>query len=377
MKTFRIPLLSLSLVGLGLFSGLRTPPAHADFTFGEPVSLKRTIPAVDGAYDQDIASCTLDGLEMYLHEAPGRAGGQGGWDLWVLKRDSIDADWGLLENLGPAVNGPSFDANPAISPDGLTLYFTSSRSGGYGGNDLYMTTRATRNAPWGQAVNMGPKVNTPKDDGCPRVTSDNLELYFNSNRPGGYGNGDIYVCRRATISDPWGDPVNLGPVVNSAYHESVPDLSPDGLLLMFADYPGGLRPSGYGGTDLWMARRATVSSPWQTPVNIGPIVNGQGYEWYPVISPDGSTLYFWSNRIGGQYIYQAPILPIVDFNADGIVDIQDLLLLIEHWGQSDSRYDIGPFAWGDGKVDIEDLKVFIAEWEKANAADSQEEPAQP
>jgi len=71
-----------------------------------------------------------------------------------------------------------------------------------------------------------------------------------------------------------------------------------------------------------------------------------------------------------------PILPIVDFNADGNVDLVDLAMLIDDWGTDSSVCDIGPYAWGDGKVDIEDLKVFIAEWEEANAVDSQEEPSQ-
>ena len=146
MKSFQIPMLSMSLLGLCLLSGLDAPPAHADFTFGEPVSLQRIIPVLNPANDI-VCSCTLDGLEMYIHSGKGRAGGQGNFDVWVLKRGSVDADWGPPENLGPAVNSPSSDTNPAISPDGLTLYFTSSRSGGYGGDDLYMTTRATRNAP--------------------------------------------------------------------------------------------------------------------------------------------------------------------------------------------------------------------------------------
>jgi len=61
-----------------------------------------------------------------------------------------------------------------------------------------------------------------------------------------------------------------------------------------------------------------------------------------------------------------PIIPIVDFNGDGIVDLKDLVILIEHWGQSEPSVDIGPMPWGDGVVDIEDLKVFIKYWEQEN-----------
>ncbi len=373
MKSFKMPILStrglaMSLLGLCLLSGLDTPAAHADFTFGEPVSLQSVIPMLDPVHDA-IFSCTLDGLEMYVQSDPGRPGGQGGYDLWVLKRDSIDADWGPLENLGPAVNGPQLDGFPSISADGLTLYFYSNRSGGYGGEDLYIGTRATRNAPWGQAVNMGPKVNSPQQDTHPRVAPDNLELYFISARPGGYGGFDIYICRRATASDPWGDPVNLGPVVNSAYHEAVPNLSADGLLLAFSDFPGSLRPGGYGGMDVWMSRRATVSSPWQTAVHMGPPVNSPQHDAAQMFSPDGFTLYLFSTRSGGADNYQAAIIPIVDFNGDGVVDIADVFIMLEHWLTDHPLCDIGPMPWGDGFVDAQDL-IVLAEHIANNPGDA-------
>jgi hypothetical protein len=197
-----------------------------------------------------------------------------------------------------------------------------------------------------------------------------LELYFSSNdRPDGHGMGDLYVSTRATRSDPWGPPVNLGPAVNSPGDEGSPVLSPGGLLLVFAD--AGTRPGGYGSGDLWMTRRASRSGDWEPPVNLGPIVNGPNFEFLPCFAPDGSALYV--DRAEGNIYSQwkAPILPIVDFNADGNVDLTDLTMLIDNWGTDNTLYDIGPYAWGDGKVDIEDLKVFIAEWEKQNP------PAQP
>jgi len=127
---------------------------------------------------------------------------------------------------------------------------------------------------------------------------------------------------------------------------------------------------------MWMTRRASLSDPWQVPVNLGPEVNTSTHEICPLISPDGSTLYFstaqsedyatWEN-------WQAPILPVVDFNADEVVDFADLVLLIDNWGTDNTLYDIGPYAWGDGVVDIEDLKVFITYWEKEDASQSSNE----
>jgi serine/threonine protein kinase/Tol biopolymer transport system component/tetratricopeptide (TPR) repeat protein len=367
-KSFRIPLLSISLFGLGLLSGFDVQSAHADFTFGEPVNLRSVVPAIDPAHESPVCF-SYDGLEMYI--VSDRAGGQGDADIWVLKRDSLEAEWGPPENLGPPVNTTAFEAQPSISADGLTLYFMSpdnNRPGAQGNHDIYMTIRATRNDPWGQPVNLGPKVNSAKYEYCPCISPDGLELYFASYRPGGYGAGDIYVSRRPTTIDPWGDAVNLGPVVNSPSDDSAPRLSPDGLLLILMDSPGFLRPGGYGGGDLWMARRATVSSPWQVPVNLGPAINTPANEGVSAISPDGSTLYFSTfDDDGGNFEnWQAPIVPVVDFNGDAKVDLTDLVLLIDNWGTDKTLYDIGPMPWGDGKVDIEDLKVFMTYYEKAN-----------
>ncbi|MHC4518483.1 MAG: TolB family protein, partial [Planctomycetota bacterium] len=121
-------------------------------------------------------------------------------------------------NLGPTVNSGSYDEAPSISADGLTLYFNSNMPGGYGNFDLWMTTRSTKGSPWGPPENLGPKINSPAREQGPRISADGLSLYFNSTRPGGYGPalwGDIWVTERATTSDPWGAPVNLGSIINS------------------------------------------------------------------------------------------------------------------------------------------------------------------
>jgi serine/threonine protein kinase/Tol biopolymer transport system component len=362
MKLFEIPMVVTSLVGLGFLAGLDAP-ARADFTFGAPVDVQSAFPLLDFAQSDGIACFSADGLEVYTDTL--RAGGQGNDDIWVCKRASPQDAWGPPENLGPTINSAKVDVATSLTADGLDLYYFSRRPGGFGNADLYVIKRATRNSPWGPPANLGAPVNGSYNDGSPSVSSDGLELYFGSDRPGGYGNGDLYVSRRATTSAPWGEAVNLGPVVNSPGSEGALVLSPDGLLLVFPDF-GGTRPGGYGGGDLWMARRASRSGDWEPPVNLGPMVNGPNSEFLPCFAPDGSALYF-DLCDNSTYIYsewKAPILPIVDFNADGKVDAADLLALVLNLGTNQTLYDIGPYAWGDGKVDIEDVKVFIAEWEK-------------
>ncbi|MCL5278852.1 MAG: hypothetical protein M1376_02970 [Planctomycetes bacterium] len=341
---------------------------QADFTFGprEKVDFAMAFPTLDPAYD-GITSFSSDGLEIYVQST--RPGGLSSWmDLWVTRRGSTDADWAPLENLGPAVNVPNGAALSTITGNGLELYFNSDRPGGQGDFDLYVATRKTRNNPWSQAVNLGPKVNGPACDGVPSITRDGLELYFTSNRPGGHGNFDVYVARRATVNDPWGEAENLGPLVNSEYDDAGPSISPDGRVLLYQDYLSTPRPNGYGGGDFWMTRRAGRSAPWGSPVNLGPAINGPNFEHNVHFSPDGCVLHYSTASADWSVVenWQAPILPIVDFNSDQKVDLVDLVMLIDNWGTSNTQCDIGPMPWGDGKVDIEDLKVFMTYWEKDN-----------
>ncbi|MBM4026626.1 MAG: hypothetical protein FJ280_14675 [Planctomycetes bacterium] len=363
MRLFQIPVLASALLGFGLLSGFDAPAARAGFTFGE-VTWLPVPPDMDGC----VTCLSYDGLEMYI-VAYNRPGGQGGYDIWVSKRATTDGAWGPMENLGPGINTRNVEDAPCISADGLTLYFYSrNRPGGYGYNDICMVTRPTKNDPWGQVVVLPPPINrttSAANDCSPWVSPNGLELYFESRRAPGYGESDIWVARRVTPDGPWGDPVNLGPGVNSPYYDVFPSLSPDGLLLLFGDSPWGdpVRPGGYGSCDLWMARRASLSDPWQPATNLGPIVNSSGGEAVPRITPDGRTLHFFRQESG---TWQVPILPIVDFNADGKVDLVDLVMLIDAWGTNQTLCDIGPFAWGDGKVDIEDLTVFMTYYEKEN-----------
>jgi len=347
----------MKLMFVGVVGAIVLGPGSvkADFTFGEPVKFGSGL-----LWNSDDINCfSSDGLEMYID----RWLSADNIDLYVLTRASVDDDWGPPVSLGPAVNSPQADWLASISTDGLTLYFQSNRPGGLGSTDLYRTTRASRHAPWGAPVSLSPTINSSAIDANVWISPDGLELYFMSTRSGGFGGFDLYVSRRTTTSEPWGQPANLGPVVNSAYNEDGVGLSPDGLLLLFDDNAKP-RPGGYGNSDFWMTRRASLSDPWQPPVNLGPKINGPGLEFPPRISPDGRTLYFGSNRTSPWDSWQAPILPIVDFNGDDKVDIQDLLRLIESWGKDDPSVDIGPMPWGDGKIDGADLEVLMSYWQQ-------------
>jgi len=339
-----------------IFGGGR---AKADFTFGEPVNLGSTLNSPSSDFTDFIST---DGLEMYL--CSDRSGGYGGVDIWISRRSTIDEDWGTPENLGPPVNTSYYDYEAYISSDCLELYFVSfQRPGGHGGDDIWVSRRQSKEAVWGTPVNLGPEVNSSTNEWSPSISPNGLELYF-VRRSGGYGSDDIWVSRRATTNDPWGEPVNLGPIVNSSASESMTFLSSDGLSLFFSEDTGApIRPGGFGNLDGWLTRRASVSDPWGTPMNLGPIVNTSSLDCGPRPSPDGSMLYFCSERPGGYGgawgdIYQSPIIPLIDLNADGIVNSGDMCVMVNHWGENYSLCDIGPTPLGDGIVDVDDLVVL-------------------
>ncbi len=355
---FKRGLIWVGFLSLVLTGGVQN--ARADFTFGRPVNLGPMInsPAIDAH-----PSISVDGLSLFFYSV--RSGGYGNRDIWVATRATRDEDWTTLENVGPPVNTSYRDSGPGISADALTLFLDSDRPGGSGDSDIWVTTRATDSDPWGTPVNLGPVVNASSYDAYPNVSADGLVLFFQSDRPGGYGGNNIWMTSRETKDDPWTTPVNLGPAINTSAGktsagEGDPSISSDGLALFFCSS----RPGGYGSSDLYVARRATTKDQWSPPMNLGPVINSLSMDFGPSVSADGSTLYFVSLRSGSGDLWWAPITRIVDFNGDEIVDITDLVKLIERWGQNEPSVDIGPMPWGDGVVDAADLQVLMSYWQQ-------------
>jgi len=202
------------------------------------------------------------------------------------------------ENLGPTVNSSLFDGQPTLSTDGLTLLFVSLRPGGHGDEDLWMCTRASVRESFGEPVNLGPTVNSRYNECFPFLSADGLTLLLSSRRPGGrrWGRSDLWMCTRASARESFGEPVNLGPTVNSSFTDGGGVLSVDGLVLLFKSD----RPGGQGDHDLWMCMRASAGEPFGKPVNLGPSVNSSVLEGSPALSADGRTLVFGSDRPGGQ-----------------------------------------------------------------------------
>ena len=211
---------------------------------------------------------------------------------------SSDINYTKVELLGSNINDDTAtDAGPEVSFNGLELYFHSNRAGGSGGLDLYVAKRASKNDAWNPAVNLGTPINTSADDRAASISKDGLTLIIASNRAtvDSKGGIDLYVSTRATLSDDWSAPTNLGGVVNTAFNESGADIQAEGLLIFFhSDRPGGL-----GGDDIYATSRVSLSDPWEPPVHLGTNVNSSDFDTAPEAASDLLTLYFHSTRPGG------------------------------------------------------------------------------
>jgi Tol biopolymer transport system component len=340
---------------LVLALGLAVEVATADFTFGTPTNLGPVVnsPGADGS-----PNISADGLTLYFDSL--RPSGFGDWDIWVATRENIDDDWSAPEPLPAPVNSVSADAGPSISADGLSLYFASKRSGGFGSFDIWVTRRKTTEEPWGEPENLGPPVNSGTYDNHPNISADGLTLYFGS--LSWFGLYDLYVTERPTTDSKWRTPVNLGPEVNSFYYELSPNISSDGLSLFFD------RRGASGDRDILIATRGNLADDWGIQQLYGPPLNTLYNDTDPSISFDGTMLYFASYRpggFGGQDLWQvsiAPVRAIPDFNNDGIVNLKDFCKLAQYWLQHESSVDISPPPEGDGKVDYKDLAGLAEYW---------------
>ena len=167
--------------------------------------------------------------------------------------------WSEPQNMGPNINTTDFwESSPSISPDKTTLYFSSTRPGGYGGIDLYVSYRQA-NGKWGPAQNMGPSVNTAGDEQAPFIHADNQTLYFTSNGLPGYGSSDLFVMRKNNKGE-WGVPENLGYPINTIENDGALAVSADGLTAYYASD----RSDSRGDLDLYKFNMRPDIRPYRT-----------------------------------------------------------------------------------------------------------------
>jgi WD40 repeat protein len=291
MIFLRVALTAIVLVTLITSS----PNAAPDFSsWSAPVNVG---PIINSTFAEAGPAISKDGLSLYFHSD--RPGGEGSTDFWVSQRASQDAPWGAPVHLGDVINTPNTEAVAALSRDEHWLFFTSDRPGGFGGNDIWASYRQHTHDPldWQPAVNLGADVNSAFIDSAPSYFANDdggaPQLFFHSSRPGGIGGTDIYVSE--LFPNGTFGPASLVVELSNPGVEQHPSIRFDGLeIFFFSD-----RPVSVGAVDLWAATRRTVLDPWSTPTNLGPLVNSIFGDVQPYISSDRRTLYFQAARPGG------------------------------------------------------------------------------
>lgn len=183
------------------------------------------------------------------------------------------------EPLGPSVNTEHSEMGPSLSGDGLTLYFSSDRPGGEGSADLWMATRATVDAPWEEAVNVGPGVNTEVGQNNPAISADGRTLLYGDRTAGDY---DLWEAHRDGPGDAWADPARIDLLATTA-KENKPALTWDGQQLYFKRSDESLI------SDIWVSERSADG--WADAVTVDEL-NDDRAQTDPAPTPEGDTLFF-------------------------------------------------------------------------------------
>jgi hypothetical protein len=190
---FLINYISTTKFGISFFDGLGLDHIWVSYkvngSWTEPQNINDVPgePPVNTVFHNHCLSFSADGNEAFWTST--RPGGFGGNDIWTSRR--VNGKWTKPENLGPNVNSPASEHHSIPTPDGRSLYVTSDRAGGYGGDDIYITTRGA-DGKWGPLVNLGQSINGPGDDRCPIWTPDGKIFIFDSTRAGGFGSRDLW-----------------------------------------------------------------------------------------------------------------------------------------------------------------------------------------
>ncbi|MBS1763328.1 MAG: PD40 domain-containing protein [Bacteroidetes bacterium] len=246
---------------------------------------------VNSVFDEYFPSITVDSKQMLFTRKI--KSDQFGWqeDFYISNSDN-NGKWMKAKNVGSPVNTELNEGAPSFSADGQLIFFTAcDRPEGKGSCDIYYSRKF--GDTWGRPINLGSPVNTGAWESQPSFSSDGKTLYFVR------GSGmrdekdqDIYMTQVSEKG--WSTPVKLSDKINSPGKEEAVFIHPDNQTLYFVSdgWPG------MGGTDIYMSRRQPDGS-WGDAINLGYPINTFANETGLIVSPDGNTAYFSSNRDGG------------------------------------------------------------------------------
>lgn len=211
-------------------------------------------------------------------------------DIFAAKAKPGSGGWTNVVNPGSPLNSPKNEGSISVSGDGKTVVLASDGSeNGVGDTDILIGELAFGRI--NNVRNIGSVVNSRYWDSQPVISKDGKMIYFASNRKGGFGGTDIYETH--LVGNAWSEPTNLGPTINTKKNERSPYVTPDGGSLYFSSEGF----AGFGGYDIYYTRKNAVE--WDQASNLGSQINSSADELFFVAPSKFDRFYFASNRDGG------------------------------------------------------------------------------
>ncbi|MDD3875152.1 MAG: OmpA family protein [Bacteroidales bacterium] len=227
----------------------------------------------------------------------------------------IDGRWTAARNPGKPLNTSGHDATAGLSPDGQTLFIYKGTKGG----DIYECVQRGNN--WSKPKKMPKPITSKFHESSASLSPDGRTIYFISQRPGGYGGRDIYKSTK-NEKGKWGPVSNVGPIINTEFDEESVFMHPDGKTMYFSSQ--GHRTM--GGYDIF--KSVFENEAWSEPQNLGYPINTPDDDVFFTMSASGARGYYSSERIGGlggQDIYVITFLgaekPVVFHTEDDLLAI--------------------------------------------------------
>ncbi len=277
-----------------------------------PFDPKNLGPNINSDFDEIVNTISVDDQTLVITQRKYKKSAQTGKRISNITEDFMTSErvesgvWGMIRALTD-FNSEGNEGAMSISPDGkLRVYAACGRKEGYGSCDLYYSE--LKRGRWSQPRNMGEGVNTRWWETNSTISSDGKTIYFVSNRKGGFGKADIWKVTKQA-DGMWGNAVNLGRKINTSGMEMTPYIHPDGKTLYFAS-EGHI---GMGGSDLYVTRM-NEKGEWSEPVNLGYPINTKENEMGIVINAAGDLAYISADRedgFGGFDVYSFDLYPEV------------------------------------------------------------------
>ena len=254
----------------------------------EPVNLGGLVNSENMEY---FPSISADGNSLvFTYRAPNQT--KSDEDFFISIRDTVTGEWTQSKPAAGFLNTQLTEGAQTITSDGMIIYFAAcERENGFGSCDIFASIYKG-NGQWSKAINLGPKVNSRVWDTQPSISSDGKTLYFVRGSHGRSRNKDIYYTELQSDGT-WGKALKLKGPINTSGSETSPFIHFDNKTLYFSSdgHPG------LGKLDFFVSRRKEDGS-WEKPENLGYPINSKEDDFSLIVSPDGKTAYFSSDRLG-------------------------------------------------------------------------------